>query len=918
MAPSEISYGRRLLPSLIDEIAAQSPDRPWVSLPETQVMEDGFRDLSYRCLANSINRMAWWLEKAVGKSEDHETVAYLGPPDVRYYVVCIVAAKVGYKAFFPSPRNSLDGHVTLLQNTRCCKFLVAPGTDIEGITSRLDMQVLEIPSLEDCFKDTEVDQYPFTETWEKASKDPIAVLHTSGSTGIPKPIVITHEHMAAVDKYHFLPPAAGLIGHGLASGVFLNTTFVFGPSEQPPDAGKLEAMIKHGNASGCVVPPSVLEDAYKFVPALERISSLDFVLFGGGTLDNKAGDAIATKSRLVDVVGSTEVGALPEVLPAKDEDWKIHRFHPRIGCRFRHHLDDLYEMVITRDDPQAPWNGLPSTFSEEGEYPMRDLYSRPLGVEDGWIYRGRVDDVIVLSNGEKINPIDMERQVSTCPDVKSAIVVGSGKFQPAILIELLDDSELWQESHLERLDSVWRYIEEANTRAPSHGRLMKEYVLFATREKPFSRLPKGTIQRQMSTKQYEEEINKLYESMESEDSTDFDISVQWEDRKSMEQAIYCLIEKTAPQKSIGREDLLFNNGFDSMHVVKLSRSLRSALSTAKSDVQQPELQRLIYANPTPSRLADALWSMLHHTNDSKDTGAQNQQVHDAEVSLSNLIHALPRLDSETPVTTPDKTCIVLTGSTGSLGSYILHTLLKTKSVNSVICLNRSPDAVEKQRASFSSRGLSTPLHHVKFLQADFSQPNLGLRTQDHDHLLQNATHIIHNAWQVDFNLPFTYYSQSHLQGVLELIKLSAKSRYSAKILFASSISTVSRWDTSLKGPVPETPIRDFSTAATMGYALSKLVSEILLSEASSMCHIRATVCRIGQIAGPVHLKDGGKWNASEWVPSLLSTSQELGTLPETLGSMERIDWVPIDIKYTTSSTRDQQHGQLSSLQSRRS
>ena len=71
------------------------------------------------------------------------------------------------------------------------------------------MKVLEISSLEECFNEKEVDKYPFTETWEKASKDPIAVLHTSGSTGVPKPIVITHEHMAAVDKYHFLPPVDG-------------------------------------------------------------------------------------------------------------------------------------------------------------------------------------------------------------------------------------------------------------------------------------------------------------------------------------------------------------------------------------------------------------------------------------------------------------------------------------------------------------------------------------------------------------------------------------------------------------------------------------------------------------------------------------------------------------------------------------
>ena len=226
MAPNSTVYGKRLLPSLIDEIAAGEPDKPWVSLPKTQSLEDGFRDLSYQCLANAINRLAWWLETTMGKSQDHETLAYLGPPDVRYYVVCMVAAKVGYKvsislifclhastddlkAFFPSPRNSLEGHIALFRSTKCSKVLVGSGTNINSITSSLDLQVRQISSLEECFNEEKVDVYPFTETWETASKDPIAVLHTSGSTGIPKPIVITHEHMAAVDKYHFLPSVDG-------------------------------------------------------------------------------------------------------------------------------------------------------------------------------------------------------------------------------------------------------------------------------------------------------------------------------------------------------------------------------------------------------------------------------------------------------------------------------------------------------------------------------------------------------------------------------------------------------------------------------------------------------------------------------------------------------------------------------------
>lgn len=71
------------------------------------------------------------------------------------------------------------------------------------------MKVVEISGMDECFRDQEAKHYQYNGDWTTSSTDPIAVLHTSGSTGLPKPIVITHEHMAAVDNYHFIPTADG-------------------------------------------------------------------------------------------------------------------------------------------------------------------------------------------------------------------------------------------------------------------------------------------------------------------------------------------------------------------------------------------------------------------------------------------------------------------------------------------------------------------------------------------------------------------------------------------------------------------------------------------------------------------------------------------------------------------------------------
>lgn len=104
------------------------------------------------------------------------------------------------------------------------------------------------------------------------------------------------------------------------------------------------------------------------------------------------------------------------------------------------------------------------------------------------------------------------------------------------------------------------------------------------------------------------------------------------------------------------------------------------------------------------------------------------------------------------------------------------------------------------------------------------------------------------------------------------------------------------WPLSHFGPVPERMIEDPSATLPTGYAQSKYVSEQVLSRATETAGIPATVCRVGQIAGPVRSKDiGGSWNKQEWLPSLIASSKYLGQIPNSLGSSSAIDWIPVDV-----------------------
>lgn len=88
-------YGRRLPPALLDEIAAEDPERVLYSIARTENMRDGFRDINYKTVANAVNRCAHWLRQTLG-TEKSRVFCYLGPLDPRYMILVMAAPKAGH------------------------------------------------------------------------------------------------------------------------------------------------------------------------------------------------------------------------------------------------------------------------------------------------------------------------------------------------------------------------------------------------------------------------------------------------------------------------------------------------------------------------------------------------------------------------------------------------------------------------------------------------------------------------------------------------------------------------------------------------------------------------------------------------------------------------------------------------------
>jgi len=134
-------------------------------------------------------------------------------------------------------------------------------------------------------------------------------------------------------------------------------------------------------------------------------------------------------------------------------------------------------------------------------------------------------------------------------------------------------------------------------------------------------------------------------------------------------------------------------------------------------------------------------------------------------------------------------------------------------------------------------------------------------------------------------------------GLINLFKLAIGHPDPPKLLYISSISSVAQLLCASESHfIPEEVTRDFDASYNIGYAKSKLLSELLCDKAARHLDIAITFVRVGQIAGPVAGKTLGPWNVQGRFPSLILTSIGMGSISDDLGSdFSKVDWVPVEI-----------------------
>ncbi|KAG5640035.1 hypothetical protein DXG03_001594, partial [Asterophora parasitica] len=208
--------------------------------------------------------------------------------------------------------------------------------------------------------------------------------------------------------------------------------------------------------------------------------------------------------------------------------------------------------------------------------------------------------------------------------------------------------------------------------------------------------------------------------------------------------------------------------------------------------------------------------------------------------MERLIEEYSRLPPgpSTPSTTRRRdqsstSSILLTGSTGNLGSDLLASLLHDPSVTKIYALNRPSSqgpASERVHAQFAAKGLDVAAlksEKLVFIEGDTTQPGLGLGDSLYNEISASISTIIHNAWSINLqqDLPFFLPNIVGLRNLIDLGHASS-STSTLRFVFISSFFAAQSWNARYDAqPVPEEVLLDTAVGCGIGYGASKHIAE---------------------------------------------------------------------------------------------
>ncbi|KAK5629393.1 hypothetical protein RRF57_005109 [Xylaria bambusicola] len=644
-------YGRRLIPQIMDSLASTDPSRTVYSLAMLSKKSLTYRHITARAFAQAVNKTAWWLQSQAGKPDSIQPVGYIGPHDLRHILLTYACVKAGYAVLNMSPKNSAEGTLAVLEATKCNVWVsagdAAPIPLVNEVLQKRPMKALQLASLDDLLNAASVEPFPYTKTFEEAINEPFCLLHTSGSTGIPKPIHWSHGLIGTMDAVRLLPPVDGDGGlppwtadwkagdtiysafpmsHGAGTimdilmPVLYELPCVLGPINTIPNVDFIGDLAESIKIDIWSMVPSLVDELGETPEVLAKLESSKFICASGGPASPVSAGKANEVIRVLNLTGTTEGLFMGNLVPPR-EDWYWFCFHPSSGFEFKRLDEDTYEHWAHKNDQWQLFQGEDGNITDTNESPIHEAShkTKPMGLQR------RSDDLVVLSNGYKISPLEMEAYITTHPAVESCLIFGTGKPQAGLLIELKDPSNKSEEL----MESIWKTVQEANSKSRHKNQLLRNFITFATPDKPFFRTDKRTIKRPATLALYADFIERFYnlQTDGDDDGSSSIVVLNTSSIESLQKFVFKVIRPTChgAEGTIDPDTDFFQLGMDSLGVMSAVKEIRAVM---KLDDLYP---RHIYSNPTINKLSAALARMLPKTT----RPAQGSEAIDATLTISS-------------------------------------------------------------------------------------------------------------------------------------------------------------------------------------------------------------------------------------------------------------------------------------------
>ncbi|KAK5132675.1 hypothetical protein LTR08_008719 [Meristemomyces frigidus] len=830
------------------------------------------------------------LEPAEASDEKAPVAALLAQSSFETIVTSFALSRLGWATLFLSTRLTAPAYSRLMGMADCNTIITTEAFEqtVEDIRHERPCKSIPLLRSED-YRHRQAP--PFTRNCDpiKESRKMAWIVHSSGSTGLPKPIFLSHYQCLANFRKSFARRAFCVSplfhSHGLnelGRALYTKSPMYLGNYAMPVTRQNLlEAMQVAKPEQVCAVP-YVLKLLAETEEGIAELAKAQLVLYAGSSCPDDLGDKLVSKGvNLVANYGATETGQImTSFRPPGDKEWSYMRLHRPVAD---HTLMDeiapgVFECVAL--------DGLPSKSTTNTDNPPNafrtaDLFTRhPDPAKSNFYkYLTRLDDRLTLVNGEKVLPISIEGRIREDELVREAVVFGFQRTVPGVIIFKSERASDMPDD--EFLEAVWPTVEAANIRAESFSRIPKELVIVQGADVVYPRTDKGTFIRAQVYQQFADDINSIYQGFEHIENGTQQLTVP-----ELESFLLAKFQKDLGVPLSDAEADIFAAGVDSLQTTRMWRTIKQNLDLGPNGEELS--QNVVFEKGNVRALARYLHQL--RTGETVEVENELDAMREMIDKYSHFTRHFP-----TSALQPENDVVLVTGATGNLGAWIVAELVKRPHVAEVWALVRAPG----QAAAGARLMQSLASRHIKLTDAesaklravpsDLGDANIGLDPHDLTHLLASLTCVIHSAWAVNFNLGVRSFEAQHIAGVHNLINLCLRVSLPtpAKFFFCSSISAAS--GTPKPATIAESAVEDLAHAQETGYGRSKLVSEHIVRNAMRTAGLHARTLRIGQLSGD---RVNADWNETEAVALMIRSALTVKALPAL---DDRPSWLPVDL-----------------------